>query len=86
MIPIATFLSFRDALYFFRLDDAPSSGVLGAAPPHHGCWSTCAAVRRVTGSSSSSFVTRSFASLEILSHHGEGKSYLMTATVGRVGP
>jgi hypothetical protein len=37
-------------------------------------------VKRLAGSTVSNLLTRSLASFEILSHHGDGKSYLRTWT------
>ena len=76
MTPIATFLSLRDALYFLSDFVAASSASVLASPWHHLCSMVSLAVRRFLGSSSSSFWTRSLACSEMLSHHGDGKSYL----------
>ena len=65
-------MSFLDAWNFFRL-----SRPIGVAPALliHGSCFVCEAVMRFFGSTVSSLRTRAFASGEILSHHGEGKSY-----------
>mmetsp|Transcript_28693 Transcript_28693/g.64973 ORF Transcript_28693/g.64973 Transcript_28693/m.64973 type:complete len:207 (+) Transcript_28693:325-945(+) len=76
MMPWAAFLSFLVALYFFKFCCAPLMTVLGALPVIHLFSSTCAAVRRFFGSTVSNPLTIALASSEILSHHGEGKSYL----------
>ena len=76
MTPIATFLSLRDALYFLSDFVAASSASVLALPWHHSCWMVSLAVRRFLGSSSSNIWTRFLASCEMLSHHGDGKSYL----------
>ena len=53
-----------------------SMATLGALPQIHGCLRTSAAVIRFLGSTVSIRRTRSLALSEILSHQGEGKSYL----------
>ena len=55
---------------------ASPSCVVGALPVTHFCWRTCSAVMRFTGSMVRSLETSSLASFEMLSHHGDGKSYL----------
>ena len=76
MIALPTFLSLRDALYFLS-DLREASSCFVEAPPHtQGCSSTCLAVSLFFGFSSRRAVTSDFASFEMSSHHGDGKSYL----------
>jgi len=73
MIFAAAALSFLDALNF--LSWLRSIAESGALPQIHLCFKTCSAVRRFFGSTVSKPLTKSFASCEMLSHQGEGKSY-----------
>ena len=77
-----TFLSLREALYFFRLCCALSRCAVGASPLHHGCAITCAAVSRVVGSSSSSFSTWSGLGAELGLGLGLGRRYRLGLGLG----
>ena len=86
IMPCAAFFNFLVALYFLRFWEMPGSGVADAVLPEtHELWMTCSAVSRFLGSTVSNPLTRSFASLEIGSHHGEGKSYLQSQRERQMG-